>query len=48
MSNARLKLAKLQVKAKKHPEAEPLYMKIIYFFYSLYHPKIIGDILENV
>ena len=36
ISNARLKLAKTQVKAQQHPDAE------------LIHPKVIGDILKNV
>ena len=44
ISNARLKLAKNQVKAKQHPEANYCYFKMILFLY----PKIIGDILKHV
>ena len=36
IDNAKWKLTQSQAKAKPHPEA------------SRYHPKIIGDILENV
>ena len=42
-----MKLAKNQAKAKQHPEAELLPLKIIPFF-TCYHPKIIGDILKNL
>ena len=42
MSNARLKLAKNQAKAKQHPEAELLLFEIIRFSHPHYHPKIIG------
>ena len=46
ISNARLKLAKYQVKAKQHPEAEYLLFENI-CFHPCYHPKIIRDILRN-
>ena len=46
VTNASLKLAKNQAKAKQHPEAK-LRLKIN-FLHSRYHPKIIGDILKNV
>ena len=48
ISNARLKLAKNQAKAKPHLEAELLLFEIIGFSYGLYHPKLIGDIIKNV
>ena len=47
ISNARLKLAKNQAKAKQQAEAE-LLLLIIHFPRPCYHPKIIGDILKNV
>ena len=44
ISNARLKLAKNQAKAKHHPETElPLFENACFF-----HPKMIQDILKNV
>ena len=47
ISNASLKLAKNQVNAKQHPEAEFCYMKIILILHPRYHPKIIVHILKN-
>ena len=48
ISNARLKFAKNQAKAKQHLDAELCNLKIIRFLHPRYHPKIIGDILKNV
>ena len=50
MSNARLKLAKNQAKAKQHPEPDLLLfeMYIFTFFIDVIIQKIIGDILKNV
>ena len=50
ISNGRLKLAKNQAKAKKHPQADPLLfeMYIFTFFTHVIIQKIIGDILKNV
>ena len=45
---ARLKLAENQAKAKQYPETELLLFGTIRFLHSCYHPKIIGDILQNV
>ena len=47
VSSARLKLAKNSAKAKQHPEVDFHYLKIIHFFHSRYHLKIIGDILKK-
>ena len=47
ISNARLKLAKNQAKAKQHPETELLLFED-YFLYPSYHTKIKGDILKNI
>ena len=44
MSNTRLKLAEYQAKAKHHPGAELLLLKIISFVHPDYHAEIIGDI----
>ena len=48
ISNARLKLAKIQAKAKQHPEAELLVFENYSLFHLGYHPKIMGDVLKNV
>ena len=56
ISNATLKLAKSQVKAKLHPDYLHLrgwtfgfcYLEVIRFFDSRYNQKLIGDILKNV
>ena len=48
VSNARLKLAKKQVKATQLAEAELLLLQNYVLFSSTYHPKIKGDILKNV
>ena len=47
ISNARLKLAKNQAKAKQRPEAEILLFKIIRFLHPCYHSKITGDVPKN-
>ena len=47
ISNARLKLAKNQTKAKQHSEAELSLFEIIGFLHPRYHPKIIGYILKK-
>ena len=47
ISNARLKLAKNQAKAKQHLETELLLFGNIRFLHPCYHPKIIGDILKE-
>ena len=47
-SNARLKLAKNQAKAKQRPEAELLLFKSYWFSSSRYHLKIIQNIPKNV
>ena len=46
ISNARLKMAKNQAKAKQHLESKLLLFEIIRFLHSFYHPKII-DILRK-
>ena len=46
ISNARMKLAKNQAKAKQHAEAE--FLLLMCFLHPLYQPKLIGDILKNV
>ena len=51
MSNARLKLAKNQAKAKQHPETELLLFENYSLFSSTLSSKnnrIIGDILNKV
>ena len=48
-SNARLKLAKKQVKAKQHPEAKLLlFENYLLSSFTLYHPELIADIPKNV
>ena len=47
ISNARLKLAKKQEKAKQHTGAELLLFETC-FLHPHYHPKIIRAILQNV
>ena len=48
ISNARLKLAKKQAKAKATPEVEFYHLKIIYSFHPCYHPKMLRDIQKDV
>ena len=48
ISNARLKLAKKQAKAKNTLKLNFCYLKIIRFFHPRCHPKIIADILKKV
>ena len=48
ITNARLKLEKTQVKPKQHPDADLSLFENYWRFYPRYHPKIIGDFLENV
>ena len=48
ISNARLKFAKNQAKAKQHLQAELLLVDNNSLSASRYHPKIIGDILNNM
>ena len=47
ISNARLKLAKIQANAQQHPVAEFCYLKIIHILHPRYQPEIIGYILIN-
>ena len=50
ISNDRLKLTINQAKTKQHPEAELFaicYLEIIRFLHPRYHPKILGDSLQN-
>ena len=48
INNAKLKLAKNQVKAKLHTEDELLPFENYTLSYPPYHSKIIGDVLKNV
>ena len=48
ISNARLKLATNQEKAKQYPEDELLLFENYSLSSSRHHSKIIGDILKNV
>ena len=48
ISNARLKLAKIQQKLSNTLRLNFCYLKIICFLHPRYHPKVIGDILKNV
>ena len=47
ISNARLKLAKKQAKAKQHTGTEQLLFETC-FLHPRYHPKVIRAILQNV
>ena len=47
ISNARLKLAKNEVNAEQHPEAELLQFENYSYSSSPYHPKRIVHILKN-
>ena len=46
ISNARLKLARIQANAKQHPEAD-CHLKIIHILHPRYHPKMVGQVLKN-
>ena len=48
ISNAKLKLANNQGKARQHPEVELLLFENYSLFYPRYHPKIVEDILNNL
>ena len=48
ISNARLKFARNQAKAKQHPQAELLLFDNYSLSHPRYHPKILGDILKNM
>ena len=48
ISNAKLKLANNQAKARQHPEVELLLFENYSLFYPRYHPKIVEDILNNL
>ena len=48
ISNAKLKLANNQAKARQHPEDELLLFENYSLFYPRYHPKIVEDILNNL
>ena len=48
ISNARLKFARNQAKAKQHPQAELLLFDNYLLSHPRYHPKILRDILKNM
>ena len=48
ISNARLKLAKSQAKAKHHHEVELSLLENFSLLHPRYYPKILGDILKYV
>ena len=48
ISNAKLKLANNQAKARQHPEVELLLFENYSLFYPRYYPKIVEDILNNL